>query len=151
MNAPAYSSGERHVYRLKWWAIALYLTMGLSFFGFGLFCAYVMFASLSMSWQISLLAITCLLSGTYALAFALRSKLMLEGRRITLNGAFRQKTAEISQIAGYRTTWTRGGIQLWRLELKDGKWKIPVIKLFAVDQTFRSYLAQLKNLDNDKS
>jgi hypothetical protein len=84
--------------------------------------------------------------GIYPLVLALRARLVLEGTRIKVRGAWREYTAELSEIEGYRTISSRSGgyTQLW---LKEDRGRIAIPRSFATDDYYRAWLQQLADLD----
>lgn len=153
MNAPAYSSGERHVYRLKWWAEAFYLAIGIFCTGVG--SIGIVNGLLNGDWSVlhewGALGLTAgfLIMGYIWFGLAFRSRLVLEGTRVSVRGAFSERTADISEIKGYRITMSRAATY-WHLDLRDGRSHLLIMRTFRVDDVFREFLAQLKNLDEVK-
>ena len=84
-------------------------------------------------------------TGLYLIALALRSRLVIEGSRIEVRGAFREQSAELDEIEGFRTISTRNG-SYWKLQLKLGRSSITIQKWFDCDE-LRSWFQQLVDLD----
>ncbi len=143
-----------HVYRLKWWAQAWYLTMGIFTGGIG---SIPVLAGLVgrdwipfRDWSVIGLSVGFLLLGYPYFGLALRSRVVLEGTRISVRGAFREKSAEMREIEGYRVTMGKNSTY-WRFVLRDGRGTLAIMRTFCVDDTFQAMLARLKNLDDDQA
>lgn len=119
--------------------------------GFGLFVALIgVFIAYQVSTQTHkqmplVLVVFPMLMGAYLIAFALRSRLVLDSSRIEVHYAFRERTAERSEIEGYRQVNTRNG-SFWQLRLKDGRDTISVRHSYDCAE-LRAWLAQLTDLD----
>ena len=87
------------------------------------------------------------LLGCYYAALALRSRVVLDGTHILLRYGIREKSADLSEIKGYRI-WSMRGTSYWRLEFKERRGHISIMTTFQVDDSFRAFLSQLKNLDD---
>jgi hypothetical protein len=119
------------------------LILGVVFGGFGAVIAFLAAAHSSAGVGI-LVCLIPLALGCYLIASALRSRLVIEGSRMEVRGAFNEKTADLSEIEGYRTIASRNG-SYWQLRLKDGR-SITVTKSFDCDGV-RAWLAQIPDLD----
>jgi hypothetical protein len=147
---------ERHEYRLKGRAQALYLIPGLAFGGYGMFTvsgANRIFSASGANGGIAPLAGVNLISlisfvGYFA-AFALRSRVVLDGTHISLRYAIREKSADLSEIEGWRMDQVTWSGPYWRIELKEGRGHILIMTLFQVDDSFHAFLSQLKSLGNN--
>ncbi len=141
----------RREYRLKGWVQAWYLALGVLFsvLGVHVISAAIVKASSFKDWWDFLISVVFLAPGYYFFALALRSRVVLEGTRITVRYPIREKSADLSAITGYRTTITiiRKDGPFWRLELKGGSGHISIMQSFNVDNYFQSWLQQLPDLD----
>ncbi len=139
---------ERHVYTLKWWVRAGYLFLGVLLGGSGL--TLVVIAILNRGWPGGLdlrsfaAMILCPLLGYVFLSLALRSKVILEGDRLTVRYAFGEDSAHIGKVVGYRIVRSRGGTY-WALRLRNGG-SITIMRSYAVDDYFRDFISRLKPL-----
>jgi len=86
-----------------------------------------------------------LVIGIYLLLMVLRSRLTIDGTHIEVRGAFREKSAELGEVEGFRTVTTRNG-SYWRLQLKPGRGSITIQKWFDCDD-LRAWFQQLTDLD----
>jgi hypothetical protein len=127
---------------MRVWQQALYL-----FFGLAVGIGTVFFAAQNgKSGGPSIaVAIIPLVLGIYLAALALRSRLIIDGSHIEVRGAFREQTAELSDVEGYRTVSSRNG-SFWRLQLKQDRGTITIQKWFDCDE-LRAWFQQIPNLD----
>jgi hypothetical protein len=152
---------ERHEYRLKGRAQALYLVPGLVFGGYGIFTGSGakggiappaggnLISFISFVGQPAILGTAFILMGCYFAAFALRSRVVLDGTHISLRYAIREKSADLSEIEGWRMDQLTWSGPYWRIELKQGRGHILIMTLFQVDDSFHAFLSQLKSLGNN--
>lgn len=141
-----------HVYRLKWWAQLWYLAWGALAGGMG---ALFVFVAVTegvwkdlFDWRGLLGLLFCvafLVLGYFFFALALRSRIVLEGTRISVRGPLRERSADVHEIVGYKAQVTRNAT-FWRLDLRNGECLF-VMRSFNVDSAFRDFLSQLKPLD----
>ena len=88
--------------------------------------------------------------GIYFIATVLRSRVLIEGTRITVRNAFGEKTADLTEIEGVRSIYGKYGATVTgkRLYLKAGRGTITVsMMLLDLDDRFRDWLKQLPDLD----
>jgi hypothetical protein len=93
-----------------------------------------------------LLALFFLAIGVYLLAYAARSRIIIDGPRIEVRSAFGERSANLNEIEGFRTFSTRNGTYT-KLFLKDGRSGITISRSFNTDDDFRSWFAQITDLD----
>ena len=137
--------GSRHEYRLKGWQRGFYLVLGLAMGAFAIFM--LTNASAQQAQDFVLLpALFFLAIGIYLAALALRSKLVIEGNRIEVQYAFRERSADLREIEGFRTVTTRNGSFL-QLQLNEGKGRITISRSFQSDDDQRAWFQQLTDLD----
>jgi hypothetical protein len=143
----------RREYRLKGWVQAWYLALGVLFSVLGIHLGSTAIIDANWNtlkdWGDLLLSVVFLAPGYYFFALALRSRVILEGTRITVRYPIGEKSADLSAIMGYRTVITivRKNGPYWRLELKEGRGSIAIMQSFNVDKYFQSWLQQLPELD----
>ncbi|MGB6133968.1 MAG: hypothetical protein WBG54_19450 [Acidobacteriaceae bacterium] len=83
--------------------------------------------------------------GLYMALLALRSRLTIDGTRVRVQGAFRTRQFDLSQVEGYRTY--QGRYQSFRvLCLRDDAGKI-ALRQYATDDALDEWLDRLKDLD----
>ena len=138
---------DRRVYRYKWWVTGLHVLMGLFLVGMGLFLATgAANANRSDDLPGSVTGALLLLPAVYMLALAFRSHIVLEGERITVRGAFRERSAERGEIEGYRTVSSRYG-SFRQLILKEGRGKISIQSSFDTDDDYAAWMQDVPDLD----
>jgi hypothetical protein len=93
-----------------------------------------------------LVAVPFFAATIYLVPYAIRSRIIIEGSRITVRTAFGEKTADRSEILGFRTVSSRNG-NYQQLYLKDGRSPISISQSFSTDEDFRAWFAQLTDLD----
>ncbi len=134
----------RREYRMRGWQRALYLLLGLFICGIGIAAAFASEAQAQRSAPL-LLGLVPLAIGIYLLALALRSRLVIDGTRIEVRGAFQEKSADLSEVEGFRTITTRNS-SFWKLKLKEGRGSLTIQKGFDCDD-LRAWFQQLTDLD----
>jgi len=134
----------RHEYRMSGWQRGFFLILGLFLTGLGILGATALTRQSQQN-----LALTAgllpLVLGLYMLALMLRSRLVIEGSRIEVRGAFLERSAEFGDVEGFRIITTRNG-SFWRLQLKQGRGSITIQKWFDCDE-LRAWFQQLTDLD----
>jgi hypothetical protein len=142
---------ERHMYRLKWWVRAGYLFLGVLLGGGGLTLVFI--AIMNHGWPGGFdlpsfaAMILCPLLGYVFLALALRSKVILDGDRLTVRYYLGEDSAQIGKIMGYRIVRSNTGTY-WALRLRNGD-SITIMQSYAVDDYFRDFLSRLKPLGKE--
>jgi hypothetical protein len=145
MNPTQQLSATRREYRSKGWIRVLYLLLGLGeVIGFGFGTVKILVEKDS----VGLAAITMLfsMSGFYLIALAIRSRLVIDGTRITVRGALKESSADISEIEGFRFVTTRNG-SYTQLYVRGRNSKITILQSFKTDDSFRAWLRQVTDLD----
>jgi hypothetical protein len=131
---------------MRSWQRALFLILGLAMGGLGVVVAVVAEDPAQGGGPPPiLLAILPFAAAIYFIATALRSRLVIDGSRFEVRGAFREQSAELGDVEGYRTISTRNG-SLWRLQLRQGRGFITIQKSFDCDD-LRGWFQQLTDLD----
>jgi hypothetical protein len=110
----------------------------------------VLFASLahadSAGFLEAIMVLFFLGGGIYLAAYALRSRLVLDGSRLVVRDVFKEKTADLSEIEGFRTISSRDG-SYTQLSLKEGRGKITISQSFDTDDEYRCWFQQITDLD----
>jgi hypothetical protein len=131
---------------MRAWQRALYVVLGVFLAGIGILAWYSTSAESGKAGAIPIaLTLLPVCLGAYLLALAIRSRLTIDDSHIEVRGAFREQTAELGDIEGYRTISTRNG-SFWRLQLKQGRGFITIQKSFNCDD-LRAWFQQLTDLD----
>lgn len=136
----------RHEYTLKSWQKLLYLLVGMVFLTFGVVFGPLLFRASAASLPAAVPALFFLGFGIYMLAQAARARLILDGTRIVVRSAFRERTADQGDIEGFRTISTRNGSYA-QLQLKQGLGTISIPNAFDTDDDYRAWLQKLTDLD----
>ena len=145
MSAFSPTDTIRHEYLLAAWKRALYFLLGVLLTAGGLFFCFARGAgSDRLASQVS--TVFFLVGGAYMVAFALRSRLVIEGSHIEVRGAFREQAADLDDIEGFRTIRSRNGTYT-RLCLKEDRGAITMPRSFDTDEAFRKWFQQLPDLD----
>jgi hypothetical protein len=139
------------VYRMKWWKRGIYLVVGAALVGNGVFFCFVVLRHAVHFWNVAgvygligaLSTSAMMATGTSILAIPLRSKLVINGTQIELSGLLSERTANLSEIRGFRTD-PFGSIRIF---LRDGRSKITISSSIDTDDDFRAWLQQLPDLD----
>jgi len=84
--------------------------------------------------------------GLLLLTYAFRSHLIIEGSRITVRGPFTEKSADLSEIEGFRTVSSRNGTYQ-QIYLKEGRGSITVSSSFRTDDDFKTWFQKIPDLD----
>lgn len=135
----------RREYTMKTWLKVLYAILGLPLMLGGYFVATG--GSFGPARTAAMIpALFFLGGGVYVFASALRSRLVIDGSRIEVQTAFRERTADLGEIEGYRTIQTRNS-SYTQLLLKNGAGNVAIPNIFDVDEDYRRWLAQIPNLD----
>ena len=142
----AQSNFGPRVYWMRGWQRALFVVIGVFLAGIGILAWYSTSAESGNTGGFPiLLAILPACLGGYLLTLALRSRLIIDNSHIEVRGVFREQSAELSDIEGYRTVNTRNGA-FWRLQLKQGRGFVTIQKWFDCDD-LSAWRQQLTDLD----
>jgi FtsH-binding integral membrane protein len=145
MDSLQQMNGNRHEYRLKAWQRWFYLLLGVAAIAGGFFLAVKIISEPGGVVPAAIMMFFPIL-GIYLLAWALRSRLVIDGTRIEVRGALKESTANLSQIDGFRNISTRNG-SYTLLYLKEGRGKITISQSFDTGDDYRAWFQQLTNLD----
>jgi hypothetical protein len=135
----------RREYQIKAWKKVLSLLLGVLLTMGSLFAG----ASLNFGPAKSVALVSALFflaGGVYMLAWAYRSRLILDGTRIEVRTVFRECSADMSEIEGFRTVSSRYGTYK-QLRLKNGAGTISVSNDFETDADFEAWFRNLPDLD----
>lgn len=145
MNSIKQAAATRHEYRLRIGPRGLLLSFAFLLAVVGIFAA-ISLAAHPNGPASAIMILFLLPLSAYMLAVALRSRLVIEGTRIKVRGAFRECSADLSEIEGFRTISTRNGTYR-KLYLKVGRGAITLSNSFATDDDFRAWFQQITDLD----
>jgi hypothetical protein len=136
----------RREYTIKAWMRLLYFCLGVFFLTFGVFFGPALYRSETRNLPAALPAVMFLGFGVYMLAMVVRSRLVIDGSRIQVQTAFRERSAEIGDIEGFRTIRSRNGSYLW-LKLRQGQGSFTIPPIFDTDGDFAAWMRQVPDLD----
>jgi hypothetical protein len=146
MDSFQHVDATRHEYGIKTWLKMFYLLIGIMLIVFSAVgCVTYAYAAGSNTLAL-LMPLIFIAVGIYVFALASRSRLVIEGTRIQVQHAFREQSAEVSGIEGFRTVSSRSG-SIMQILLKDGLGTISVPSYFDTDDFFRKWTAQITDLD----
>ena len=94
----------------------------------------------------ALVAAFLLALAAYFFGVALRSRLVIEGTRIEVRGAFRERSADLGEIEGFAPCSSRYG-SFRQLVLKEGRGAISIQSSFKTDDDYRAWFQQIPDLD----
>jgi hypothetical protein len=129
---------------MRGWQRALYLILGLVLGGVGALLIFLPAANGQGGPPVAISLIPLAL-GFYLAALAVRSRLIIDGSHMEVRGVFREQTAEMSDVEGFRTISTRNGT-FWKFQLKQGRGSITIQKWFDCDD-LRTWFQQIPDLD----
>jgi hypothetical protein len=135
---------SRHEIPMSGWQRGFCLGFGVFIALIGVFIAHLVSTQTHKQMSLALVLFPLLIS-VYLVAFALRSRLVLDGAHIEVHYAFRERTADRSEIEGYRVVNTRNG-SFWQLRLNDGRGTIAIQHSYDCAE-LRAWLAQVADLD----
>jgi hypothetical protein len=135
----------RHEYRIKGSKRVLYLLLS----GITLTCRFLFAAVASFHSALAVglvVALPFMVFGLCLLIWTLRSRVVIDGTRIEVRGAFLERTAALSDIEGFRTINFRYGSNP-QLCLRDGRRAIRLSRVFEADDSYRAWMKRLTDLD----
>ena len=136
---------SRRELQMKAWNYWFFLILGLVLLGVGVFGTYALTGTTNNPFVLPAVLLFPLGFGAYLMALALRSRVVVDGSRIEVRTPFGEKTADASEVEGYRDISTRNG-SFWRLQLKEGRGAITIQKWFDSPE-LRTWLQQITDLD----
>jgi hypothetical protein len=136
----------RREYTIKAWMRLLYFCLGVFFLTFGVFFGPALYRSETRNLPAALPAVMFLGFGVYMLAMVVRSRLVIDGTHIQVQTAFRERSAEIGDIEGFRTVRSRNGSYIW-LKLRQGQGSFTIPPIFDTDGDFAAWMRQVPDLD----
>jgi hypothetical protein len=144
MSSVGQIAAGRHEYGLRGGQKALYLFFAV---GSGAIAAlfFVMSAGDPHPLTATVVSADFAAAGLYWTMVALRSRLVIDGARVRVQGAVRMREFDLSQVEGYRTYKNRYS-SFRVICLKDGARKIPLMN-YATDDRLEEWFAGLKDLD----
>jgi hypothetical protein len=145
MSSLSVGSGMRHEYRIKGWLRGLYLAFGLIVGGGGVLVIYLAATQPAVR-PMLFMALFLFPFSAYMIALAVRSKLAIDGPRIEVTSALRVRSADQSEVEGFRTVRSQNGT-FYRLILKNGRRSFSIPRMFDGEDELFAWLGKLTNLD----
>jgi len=145
MSPSLQMNSARREYTVRAWQRAFYILVGIGLLAVGIFL-FTVTGSASDRLLISLVSAVFPAAGIYMLAWATRARLVIDGDRIEVRGAFQERSARIDEIEGFRTISSRNGAYK-QLRLKDGRGSITLSSYYATDDDYKAWLQQFPDLD----
>jgi uncharacterized protein (DUF697 family) len=145
MNTAEQAVGREREYRMKAWYRAFLLIMGAPAVSGGIVMCALALKSASIAFPLLVTALF-LGFGIYLIALGSRSRIILDGSRIEIRGAFTDRSADASEIEGYRTISSRNG-KYTQIYLINGRRPMSFSNLFERDSRFDAWFRKVPNLD----
>ncbi len=136
----------RHEYGMKAGQKLLYMVLGMFFLVLGTILGPLLIASAANRTFSMMMILFFFAFSVFMLAQVLRSRLVIEGTRIEVRGAFKEQSADLSEIEGFRTISTRNG-SYTQLGLREGRGTISISNGFDTDEAYREWLRRVPDLD----
>lgn len=153
MGSAGQSVGGRHVYTLPVGqkAVNLILALACGVMATALLYAVSRGALLGVVHPAGIIIVSVALAAValYIALSALRSRLVIDGTRMRIQGAVRTWEFDLSEVEGYRTEWDRSG-PFRVICLRNGAATIR-LKKYASDKKLEEWLAGLRELDATSS
>jgi hypothetical protein len=136
---------SRHEYRMKAWYRSLLLILGSPAVAGGIAMFALALKGAHMALPIIMTAVF-LFFGIYLIALAMRSRVIIQGNRIEIRGAFTDRFADLNEIEGLRTVSSRNG-KYTQFYLNSGRGTLTLSNYFDKDQAFDAWIGKIPNLD----
>jgi hypothetical protein len=146
MEAFQEAKSARLEYRQKGWVKAVNLAV------VGLIPSFIIYLTFLHGgpWSVRdvILTVVILAGDAYFLVIVLRSRIVIDGTRVTVRSAFGERTADVSEIRGVRRIAGRG-VSTY-ICLKDGSDAIELpTSVLDLDDRFREWLNQFPDLGTE--
>jgi hypothetical protein len=145
MSTSEQISATRHEYRVKAWCRSLFLILGAPAIAGGVIMCALATKGANTALPVVMTAVF-LFFGIYLIALAIRSRVIIEGNRIEIRGAFTDRFADLNEIEGYRTVSSRNG-KYTQFYLNSGRRTITMANHFDHDSAFDSWIRRVPDLD----
>ena len=135
----------RHEYRIKSWYRSILLVLGApAVAGSIVMCTVA--TNVANSTLPLVLTAAFLVFGVYLIALALRSRVIIDGSRIEIRGAFTDNYADRNEIEGYRTISSRNG-KYMQFYLNNGRGTLTLFNHFDKDGALDAWIRKIPDLD----
>ncbi len=136
---------SRHEYRMKAWYRSILLIFGAFAVSGALVMGFLASKASRMPLPYIMIAVF-LFFGVYLIALAMRSRVIIDGNRIEIRGAFGDHYADVNEIEGYRTISSRNG-NYTQFNLRGGRRPITLSLHFERDEPFDQWIGKIPDLD----
>jgi hypothetical protein len=138
-------AGTHHQYRLKGWYRSFLLIMGAPAISGAIVFTYLASRGANTALPVFMTGIF-LFAGIYLIALATRSRVVIEGNRLEIRGAFTDRSADLSEIRGRRSISSRNG-KYTQIYLNNGRKSLTLSNLFDHDDVFDRWFRRVPDLD----
>src|SRR5579863_10134237 len=145
MNISGQMVASQHEYRMKAWYRSLFLILGAPAVAGGIVMCVLAFKGANMALPIIMTAVFSGF-GIYLIALAMRSRVIIDGNRIEIRGAFTDHFADLNEIQGLRTISSRNG-KYTQFYLNSGRGTLTLPNHFDKDEAFDAWMRQIPDLD----
>jgi len=145
MSTSQQITANRHEYRMKAWYRSILLIFGAFAVSGGIVMGYLAFRTSRISLPYIMIAVF-LFFGIYLLALAMRSRVIIEGNRLEIRGAFTEHYTDLNEIEGYRTVSSRNG-SYTQFYVNGGRKPITLSIHFDKDEAFDAWIKKIPDLD----
>jgi hypothetical protein len=135
----------RHEYRMKAWYRSFLLILGSPAVAGGIVMCALALRGTNMALPMVLTAVFFGF-GIYLIALAMRSRVIIEGNRIEIRGAFTDRFADLNEIEGLRTVSSRNR-EYTQLYLNSGRGTLTLSNYFDRDKVFDTWMRKVADLD----
>jgi hypothetical protein len=145
MNTINQPTETRHEYHIKAWYRSILLVLGAPAVAGSIVMSMVA-RNVANSTLPLVMTIAFLFFGVYLIALALRSRVIIDGSRIEIRGAFNDRYADRNEIEGYRTISSRNG-KYTQFYMNNGRGTLTLYNHFDKDGAFDAWLQKIPDLD----
>lgn len=145
MSTYQQSAIGRHEHHMKTWYRSFLLIFSAFAVSGGIVMGFLT-SKTSPNSQPLVMAAIFLSFGIYLFALATRSRVVIDGYRIEIRGAFTDHYADTNEIEGYRTISSRNG-KYTQFYLTGGRRPITLSVLFDKDEAFDAWIGKVPDLD----
>ncbi len=145
MNTVYQPTATRHEYHIKAWYRSILLVLGApAIAGSVVMC--MLARDVANSALSLVMTAAFLFFGVYLIALALRSRVIIDGTRIEIRGAFTDRFADRNEIEGYRTISSRNS-KYTQFYLNNGRGTLTLYNHFDQDGAFDAWIRKVPDLD----
>jgi hypothetical protein len=146
MNSLPQSGATRRQYRMQGMPMFLMLGIGILFACMAVVVGTNFFTFVPANPVPFLMPIVFLFAGLFICAWPVRARVVIDGTRIEVRNVLGERSADLSEIEGFRTIRSRNG-SYRELYLKHGRGRISISNSFKFDDDAVAWFEQLADLD----